>query len=398
MTNFKPTFGHFSLLLFISTFLLTTFFFNFSIRDEQQFSYLARSFLQGKLYFLQQPLSWNDAALYDGQYYWPTGIMPALILVPFVFVFRIFGVLFTQGYLQFFLVLGTFYFVFRITKKLAYTTEDSLLLALAFSFASAFLGLAFVSWSWYFAQVVSTFCLLLALFLWLEKKHWFWIGLMVALAGGARPPVYFATVFFFLQILLSSPPLKTKIRNSIFLMVPIISILLLTAVYNYARFGDPFEYGQKYALLSGVLDVNRNHGVINLIHLPGNLYYTLMSMPEPVFRDATHVLKFPYIQNNQWGMSIFVTSPYLFYLFVLRYKDRLSKILLLTVIAIATPSLIFFSLGFSQFGHRYSLDYFPFLFFLLVRNYKLTHDRLSPSFKCIILFSAIFNYYLFLTN
>src|SRR3989344_5713193 len=74
--------------------------------DHQQFTYLAKSFLQGKLFFTSTLNTWHDAAYFAGHYYWPLGPFPALLLIPFVAVGNLFGVFFYQGYLQIFITLA----------------------------------------------------------------------------------------------------------------------------------------------------------------------------------------------------------------------------------------------------------------------------------------------------
>src|SRR6266850_1026830 len=88
--------------------------FNLTVSADQQFSYLAESFLQGKTYFLASSTFGHDTAFFQGKYYWPLGPFPAVLLLPFVLVFRSFSLFFFQGYLQVFLVLGVFYLFFKI--------------------------------------------------------------------------------------------------------------------------------------------------------------------------------------------------------------------------------------------------------------------------------------------
>jgi len=119
----------------------------------------------------------------------------------------------------------------------------------------------------------------------------------------------------------------------------------------------------------------------------------------PIFRDnITHVLRFPYITVNLWGMSLFITSPYFLYLFLLQYKDKISKALLITTFIIAIPIILYYGIGFEQFGYRYSLDFLPILFFLLIKNYKFSNSNLTDGFRSLILLSACFNLYLFITH
>lgn len=165
------------------------------------------------------------------------------------------------------------------------------------------------------------------------------------------------------------------------------------------RFGSFTEQGYTNQIVSNkYLEKAREYGLMSLIHVPGNLYYFLLSGPIPVFKDnISHVLQFPFVKANPWGMSIFLTSPIFIYLFSLSYKDRLSKILIITIAAIALPIFLYYGIGWRQFGYRYALDFLPFLFFLLIKNYKERFKELSLGFKTVIIISSLTNLYLLIT-
>ena len=140
------------------------------------------------------------------------------------------------------------------------------------------------------------------------------------------------------------------------------------------------------------------YGLFSPSHIPGNLYYFLLAGPDIVYQDGiSRVLKFPYIASNPWGMSIFIISPYLVYLFFLKYKDRLSKILWLNSLVIAIPILLFYGIGFRQFGYRYSLDFLPLLFLILMIGVKKKYREMPEGFKTTILVTAFTNLYLYLS-
>ncbi|OGM26872.1 hypothetical protein A3D00_03220 [Candidatus Woesebacteria bacterium RIFCSPHIGHO2_02_FULL_38_9] len=381
----------------IIVFFSFVFIFNFSPHGDQQFSYLANSFLSGKLYFTQEPQSWGDTSLFLGKYYWPLGPFPAILLMPLVYLFNFFGSFFYQGYLQFFLVLAVFILVYKISLKTGYSKQDSRLLAFAFCFASVFMGVAFQSWSWYFSQVIATFLLFLAMFEYLTRRRPAVIGIIIGLVLATRITASLALVFFVLSEVFSHNKISSKIRNVFKLVTPGAFFLILLFIYNYQRFGNIFEQGYKFQILVEPLVKAREYGIVSISHLSGNLYYFFISGPLLVFRDGiSHVLKYPFIIANPWGMSIFVTSPYFVYLFFLKYKDKISRLLLITIVVISIPIFLYYGLGFSQFGYRYSLDFLPFLFYMLIRNYRLVNRKLSFGFKIFILLSGFFDLYLFL--
>lgn len=381
---------------------------NFSNTAEQHFSYLSYSFLEGKLFFLEQsdilppPESLNDVIPWDNHFYWHQGPLPAIILLPFSLIFKFFNSIFYQGFLQFFLVILVFLVCQKIAIKLKYSKTDALYLAYAFCFASMFLGVAMVSWSWYYAQVVAVLLLLLAILEYFNKKRYFLIGVLFGLLALTRVTAGIGIIFFILEIIFIDKR-GEKYKKICQLIIPFLLIASFLLIYNYARFDDCFEQGYSLCLLGNLENQDnalleaRSYGIFNLKHLPGNIYYSLLATPLPVFKDSlSHVLKFPFIKVNPWGMSIFLTSPYLIYLFFLKYRDKMSYILLATIFFIAIPIYLYYGIGYVQLGFRYALDFMPFLFLLFMRNYWLKHKGLGIKLKIIIIISSFINLYLLL--
>lgn len=384
------------LRVFIVFFITIVFVFNFAIKGEQQFSFLAESLLQGKSYFEEIPGSWYDTSFFESKFYWPLGPFPSLLLLPFVYFARLFGSFFHQGFLQVFLVFGVFFLVYKIALKLNYSRDDSLFLALSFCMASAFLGVSIVPWSWYFSQVVTVFLLLLIIFEYLTRKRLWLLGAICGFVLLTRITASFVILFFILDIILAKGlGYKNKLSKIINLAVPYTSALLVFFLYNFLRFGDPLEQGYSMQIIPEYASKAREYGVFSLLHLPGNLYYFLLATPLPVFKDGvSHVLRFPYLRQS-FGMSIFVTSPYLLKLFFFKYNDRFSKMVLATVFIIATPILLYYGIGWRQLGYRYQLDFFPLVFWLFMVKYKNKNINLSGRLKTLIILASLFNLYLF---
>jgi len=111
--------------------------------------------------------------------------------------------------------------------------------------------------------------------------------------------------------------------------------------------------------------------------------------PEPLLtQEQSFVLKFPYLKASPWGMAIWFTSP-LFLAFVYKFKrNKYSLSALISVIVILIPIILYYSIGFSQFGYRYALDFLPFLFLLLIPTLK---GKLSKSDIFLIILGVVFN-------
>ncbi len=325
--------------------------------------------------------------------------------MPFTLIFNLFKISFTQGYFHSLALPLIFYLLYSICLKIKFSKLDSFYLAFAFVFSSMFLGVAMISWSWYFSQLVATLFLLLSINEFLRRKRYIIIGLFMACVVATRATAGFGLIFFLFEIIFSKNFINIKVKNTINFLLPIILITLCLFAYNYSRFQNIFEFGYSNCYLGtyenqkeSSLSAARKYGMFSFVHVPGNLYYSLISLPIPVYKDTiSQVFRFPYLKGNPWGMSIFLTSPYLLYLFFLKNKDRISIFLIITILIIALPVFLYYGIGFNQFGYRYGLDFFPFLFLLFARNYQFKKQKLSEGIKKLILISAIINYYLFLT-
>lgn len=371
--------------------------FNIHIHTEQQFSFLAKSFLKLKPYFTEIPQTLEDTAPFANKHYWPLGPLPSIVLLPFVFIFQLFKAFFYQGYMQIALVVGVYYLTYKISGQFSFSKEDSLYLAFAFCFASTFLGVAMMPWSWYFSQVLATFLLFLFLFEFFAGKRPLILG---SIAGALLLTRITASLVFLVYIfdLLYDKKTGNKLKNAAHLMTPYFLALVLLSAYNYIRFQSPFEQGYAFQIIPDFAKEARDLGILSLAHLPSNLYYFLLAGPLPVFRDgASHILKFPFISANQWGMSLFVTSPYFVFLLFQKFRDKLAINLIAVSALIFIPISLYYGIGYRQFGYRYSLDFLPLLFVVFVKKYFEAKQKLSFNLKLIIIFSALANLYLFLT-
>ena len=143
---------------------------------EQQFAYLAQSFLTGHLYFVTFAPYWDDTSFYAGEHYWPLGPLPAVILMPWVFLFGLHvqqGLGMQQGYFLLTINILSLFILYRISLKITNSRNTSLWLTFAYVFSTAYLFIALNPWSWYFAQAVATLFLLLALHEFLyQRRPW----------------------------------------------------------------------------------------------------------------------------------------------------------------------------------------------------------------------------------
>lgn len=153
-----------------------------------------------------------------------------------------------------------------------------------------------------------------------------------------------------------------------FLTVPV-TLALLTAAYNFARFHSIFDFG--YFHIPEVRDEPwYEHGLFSLHSIPWNIHQML-------FEGFPDNPEFPFLTFPPFGCSIFLSSPFIFLLF--RTGDRYRAI---SWIAIGILTFVLWCHGNPggwQFSYRYAMILIPWMFLLLTGNGlpKLTITEIS---------------------
>ena len=142
-----------------------------------------------------------------------------------------------------------------------------------------------------------------------------------------------------------------------FLTLPV-TLALLTAAYNLARFHSIFDFG--YFHIPEVRDEPwYEHGLFSLHSIPWNVHTMLFEG----FRDEP---AFPFLSFPPFGCSILLSSPFLFLLF--RAGGRYRTI---SWIAIGILTFVLWCHGNPggwQFSYRYAMILLPWMFLLLTGN------------------------------
>jgi len=157
--------------------------------------------------------------------------------------------------------------------------------------------------------------------------------------------------------------------------VPVVFILGLFGIYNFVRFGSFFQTG--YSLIPGVLQEPwYKYGIFSVHYISRQLQAIFLSMP----KFSVH---FPYFLPTSYAMALWLTTPALFLLFGVRTKDKYSVVFLLTALLIALPSLMHGTVGFSQFGYRFSLDFIVFLLLPLIAVFERIGWKIAGIFVAV---------------
>lgn len=327
----------------------------------------------------------RDIANYYNNYYVYFGPLSSIILAPFVLVF---GESVPQVSIGVASMITSFIAVYFITKKFKFSSLDSLWLALFFVFSTVLFSSSVINVTAYQVEALGVPFILLALWSYLAKRNPLLIGLFLGLATMTRFTLMLAVVFFFIELFYK----RVSIKQFLLIVLPMSIAVSFLGTYNYHRFHSVFETGYNYTISIKDPPISKNlkYGDISIDHIPANLYSFLIMSPEPLLKkhDNGFVLKFPFLKANPWGIAIWFTSP-LFLLLLLQFKKgKYTLSALIATIFLAIPVMLWYSIGYAQFGYRYALDFLPFLFLLLLPCLSL---KLSKTALFLIAIGVVFN-------
>ena len=293
---------------------------------------------------------YGDVVRWGGHTYLPFGPLPAILLIPFLPLLDNGMPLVAVSYSFTLVNVVVFH---RILQDEGVGREQRRWTTLLYFAGTSYLGITLVGISTYFAHVVaSTFLLLAMLVAGRTSKQWK-VGLLLGAGAAARLTIAFAIAGFLHRF---------RDRRQLSLVAGFAVPLLGLAAYNYFRFGSIAETGFGRAVLyEPVLEQARSAGMFSLAHVPKNFFFMLLKGPEIIGGDSTPVLSFPYLRPSAWGMGLFFTSPALLYAFRAPFSERRVRGLWLGTLSVMVPLMLYYGIGYVQFGYRYALDFMPLL-------------------------------------
>ncbi|MBO0724712.1 MAG: hypothetical protein J2P52_03850, partial [Blastocatellia bacterium] len=219
-------------------------------------------------------------------------------------------------------------------------------------------------------------------------------GLCFALAFGHRTEIILLAPIFLYLIVKHAPPDAARDsadrwrhwpqwwRIARFVAIPI-ALGLLTLGYNYARFSSIFDFG--YARIPGVLDEPwYQRGIFSIHAIPLNAEAML-------FETWRRVDRFPYLRPTGFGGSIFLSCPFLIYLFRRGARDSRLKTLAWIAVAVLTLTLwLHGNPGGWQISYRYAMELLPWMFLIMLEN---SPKRVSLTEMALLLASIAINAY-----
>jgi hypothetical protein len=371
----------FSAALAVSVFAAVAFYFSTkaTLHDLDYTSQIASALLHGQLGLREKPPDWlNEMIPWEGRYYSAFPLGAVLSMLP-VALLRNTGLIqnFPGHHLAALIAGLCVYFFFELAKAFGadYSSLKAKLLTRRIMLA---LFPIFGTWTWCNLgfggawQIALGFALLgqtAALYFTLVRPSPFVAGAFFALAFGNRTELLI-TLPLYLYLFWRSPServitwknLRPGLRENSrmllrFLSLPV-TLALLTAAYNFARFHSIFDFG--YIHIPEVAQEPwYQHGLFSIQAIPWNIYTML-------FQGYESLAYFPYIRPNGFGCSIFLACPFLCLLF--RQGGRYKVVAWVAIVLLTLLLWLHGNPGSWQFSYRYAMILLPWMFLLVTGN------------------------------
>lgn len=323
------------------------------------FTRLSDAFLDGRYYLTENP-PWLSELVpaSPGKYFVIQPPMPAILALPFKFLLKD---LFQQQYLAHILgaltVTLSMVLSFRIKKDRKLSIWSGILVGLG----SIVWYLSATGSVWYLGQVTSLLFLTAAITEAFGKRRPFLMGIFI---GGG----FLSRIHTILSLPLFIFLLKANKRNIfkklLLLGLGMAPFFLFNFFYNYVRFGTIFDKG--YFLVPGILSEPWfSKGMLSIGYIPEHLRILFLGLPKILSR-------FPYIEPSWYGLSILITTPAFVFALKPSLKENLVKLLWLSILLIFTLVALRGGTGWTQFGYRYAVDFYPFLTLLTIKGVSQT--------------------------
>jgi hypothetical protein len=331
----------------------------FKPASAHHYGLLAQAFLQGHL---DLPARTYDDTFWHGHVYLPWGPFPSVLLMPLVATWGSSipmvvltvpaTVLSAVGLMRLWRALG----VDELGPR-AWLTVLTL-------GGTSFLASAVLNSTYFTEHAVSFTLVTWALVLAFEKRLPLVAGVLIGLAALTRAPnalIVIPVAFVYIR----GMPLSEAARRWAWLALGALPGIALVFLYNAVRFGSPLDSGYgPQILVDPTLIAARNVGLFSLAHLPKNLYYFLVAGPLPLGGERAAVLKPPFITFSQWGTGLVWVSPWLF--LGLWARGKVAVWLWTGVATLLALPLLYYGIGWIQFGFRYATDATPLIAALAV--------------------------------
>lgn len=327
----------------------------------------AAAWLEGRLY-LSENVPWLELAVYQGHYYVSFPPFPSYVMLPFVLLY---GESAPDHLVAFAaMLLGAGYAV-KLARQMGLSHRSSAAFAVFLYCANNLWQITVDGWVWFIAQNFAFTLTVMALYYGTCGKKGRAFFFLCA-AVGCRPfQILYIPVLCWLLLRERKKTAKWLLWEKDYRFLPAAALALSFLLLNWARFGNPLEFGHSY-----LPEFTRSaYGQFSLFYLPENLK-SLVRLPS--FDRASGQWIFP--EYN--GCSIFLVYPLLWLWLaamlrkivpLCRKKGRNLRALTpeLAVLLLACIHLVLLcshkTMGGAHFGNRYPADVMPLLYLSLLK-------------------------------
>lgn len=369
-----------SLLLY---FVTSRYLWQLSTPNIAYFPQLADSFLNGRFYLIDPP-STKDLSLFAGKIYVSFPPLAAILMMPIVSIAGVNGINTTLwNNMVAALGVGGIYLALEQLRILNWTRlgrKDNILLSLALGFGTVQYFMAIRGPVYYISQLLAATIISFSLWIGLinvnnsKNKgvlfHALLTGTVFSVALLARPNVGFVIIGLIAiqyQKLLDSNAFSYKkiLLWVVAFSLPIIIVVMGLGWYNQVRFGSPFDFGYRYMRVVDPVLINdlKVYGQFHPHFIFRNIYDNFFRLP--VWDSVCRL-----ITPDPRGMSIFLVSPIVLFLFKAKTRKAWAIGLWISTGIILFIHLLYFNSGAFQFGYRFSLDFMPLVVLLLATAFK----------------------------
>ena len=350
-------------------------------------SYLlqAQAWLRGDT-ALDKNYEFLELAVYNGRYYVSFPPVPSIPMVLYTLIWGedVPGGLFQKLYAA----VACLVVLSEIQRSKRMKARECAAWAILICLGSAMLPVTLVGGVWYEAQILA-FLFSVSAIAALRRKHPVLACLCYALSVGCRPFSVVLGPVLLMMYIQDTRRNGNTFREGAFRLLPGLIVGLCVAAgyaaYNYARFGNVFEFGHNY-----LPEFTRaEHGQLAFEYV-GKNWKTLFFGPALSINEGN-------ITINQFGFSMFLSCPIFIVNAVWLIQDiwnrRFSGTKLMIVLMCAVNLLLLLmhrTLGGHQFGARYALELVP----MCLAWYLISPDRreLTRWESVLMVFGFIFNF------
>jgi hypothetical protein len=329
---------------------------------------LANALLHGSVSLDPNYYTWVELALYRGGWFVPYPPVPAFILLPFV---EIFGQTFDTNLTAAIAGAIGVWLMWGLLRQLGLRLRTAYALTFAWAVGSEIFWAAAVGGTHLFAEILASTLLLATLRLALARRAPVLAGLLLGAAIGCRLPLVFALplvvgLYVGLPTRIRRPSAR-QVFDVAEVGMGLAGPALIIAIYNFARFRSPLEFG--YGLITSrdghsVLEESwYTEGIVSPLYIPRGLW-AMLGQPWDV------VGQFPWLHPTWGGQAVTFTTPLLAWLAKARFRDPLVVYALVSAALILLVDLIHGETGYAQFGYRFIVDALPVLWLVLATVFR----------------------------